>query len=80
MGERIGQRLEDACAQAAFTGAASAGLSSHVRAHQCERQLTGKQFVKGESRPGQTLRRDVMRLGRAVQMAQGVGKGGKALA
>ena len=51
-----------------------------MRAHQRERELAGEQFVVGEPRPGQTLRRDVVRLGRPVQMAQRVGESGKALA
>ena len=80
MGERIRQRLQDARAQAALAGRAAAGLPAHMRAHQSERELAGEQFVIGEPRPGQTLRRDVVRLGRPVQMAQRGGKGGKALA
>ena len=80
MGERIRQRLEDARAQAAFAGRASAGLPAHVRAQQRQRELTGEQFVIGEPRPGQTLGRDIVRLGRPVQRAQCVGKRGKPLA
>ena len=80
MGERVGQRLEDARAQAAFAGDAAAGLAAHVRAHQRERELAGEQFVIGKPRPGRALRRDVVRLGRAVQAAQRVGKCREALA
>ena len=80
MGQRIGQALQDARAQAALAGRAAAGLPAHVRAHQRERELAGEQFVIGEPRPGRTLRRDVVRLGRPVQMAQRVGEGRKALA
>ena len=80
MGQRVRQRLHDVRAQAAFAGRAAAGLPAHVRADQCERELAGKQFVIGEPRPGRTLRRDVVRLGRPVQMAQRGGEGGKALA
>ena len=80
MGERIGQRLEDARAQAALAGAAASGLPAHMGAHQRERELPGEQFVIGQPRPGQALGRDVVRLGRPVQMAQRVGEGGKTLA
>ena len=80
MGQRIGQRLEDARAQAAFAGRAAAGLPAHMRAHQRQRELAGEQFVVGEPRPGQAFRRDVVRLGRPMQMAQRVGEGRKALA
>ncbi len=69
MGERIGQAFEDARAQAALAGRAAAGLSAHVSAHQRQRELAGEQFVIGEPRPRQALRRDVVRLGRPVQMA-----------
>ena len=80
MGERIGQRLEDARAQAAFAGRAAAGLPAHMGAHQRQRELAGEQFVIGQPRPGQALGRDVVRLVRPMQMAQGVGESGKALA
>ncbi len=69
MGERVRQRLQDARAQAALAGRAAAGLPAHMRAHQSERELAGQQFVIGEPRPGQSLGRDVVRLGRPVQMA-----------
>ena len=61
-------------------GRAAAGLPAHMRAHQSERELAGEQFVIGEPRPSEALRRDVVRLGRPVQMAQRGGEGGKALA
>ena len=68
MGQRIGQRLHDLGAQRAFARRAAAGLTAHVGAHQRERELAGKQFVIGEPRPGETLRRDIVRLGRAMQL------------
>ncbi len=80
MGERIGQRLQDARAQAAFAGAAAAGLPPHVRAHQRERELAGEQFVIGKPRPCGVFRKDIVWLRRPVQMTQRRGKGRKAFA
>ena len=80
MRQRIGQALEDARAQASFAGRAAAGLPAHMRAHQRQRELAGEQFVVGEPRPSQTFRRDVVRRGRPVQMAQRGGEGRKTLA
>ena len=80
MGERIRQRLEDARAQTPFAGRAAAGLPPHMRTHQRKRELPSEQLVIGKPRPRKTFRRDVVRLGRAVQIAQRGGEGGKALA
>ena len=81
MGERIGQRLEDARAQAAFAGAAAAGLPAHMGAHQRERELAGEQFVIGKPRPGRHFPAATScGSRRPVQMAQRVGKGWEVLA
>ncbi len=69
VGERIGQRLEDTRAHAAFAGGAASRLATHMRAHQSERQLAGKQFVEGEARRGQIFGKHVVRFRRPVQMA-----------
>src|SRR5260221_5459709 len=71
MRERVGQCLQDAGAETPFTGTAAARLTAHVRAHQCQRQLSGKQFVVGKSRPSPTFRLDVMRLCWPMQLAEG---------
>ena len=55
-GERIGQGLDDACAQKAFGRGATAGPRTHPPAQERKRQLAGEQFVISEARPGGTFR------------------------
>ncbi len=74
MGQRVRQGFQNTRAQQTLAGRAAAGLPAHVRAQQRERELTGEQFVIGEPRPGQALGCNVVRLGRAMQMAQRLGE------
>ena len=67
--QRVGERRDHPFAQTSLGGAAVAGPLPHMRSQQGERELAGEQFVIGQPRPGQTFRRDVVRLGRPVQMA-----------
>ncbi len=44
----IGQRVDDLVAQIAVAGMTVAGRAAQLRTDQCQRQLTGQQFVEGE--------------------------------
>ena len=78
--ERIGERSDDALAQASLGGAAAAGPYALVSAEKRERQLTGEQFVVSKPRPGRTFRPEVVGRRRTMQAAQGVGKARKSVA
>ena len=69
MRERIGQGLQDACAQAAFAGAAAAWLPAHVRSHQGERELPGEQFIVSKPGPCRVFRKNIVWLRGPVQMS-----------
>jgi len=59
---------------------AVAGGTAQLRAHQRQRQLTGKKFVIGKPRPGEAFGENVGRRRRAVQLTQAFGKCRQALA
>ena len=59
MRERVGQGLQNARPQASFAGAAAAGLTAHMCAHQRKRELPGQQFVIGKPRPCRVFGQDV---------------------
>jgi hypothetical protein len=45
--ERVRERFQDAGAETPFTRTPAARLPTHVRAHQCQRELARKQFIIG---------------------------------
>ena len=77
--QRIGQRRDDLLAHDARRRRCRGRIAAHMRAHQRERELAGQQFVIGEPRPGRTFRRDIGRLGGAMQRRSASLKDGKLL-
>ena len=72
--QRVGERRDDAFAQAAFGGAAVAGPLPHMRAQQGERELAGEQFVVSQPRPRRACRIERLRLLGAMDRAQRAGE------
>ena len=72
--QRVGERRDDAFAQAALGGAAVAGPLPHMRAQQGERELAGEQFVISQPRPRRACRIERVRLLGAMNCAQRAGE------
>ena len=73
-GERVGERGNDAAAQASFGGTAAAAARAHMRAKESERELPGEEFIVCEPRPSRAFGRKIVRRLRVVQPAQRLGK------
>src|SRR6516164_5935724 len=62
------------------SGRDTAGRPPHMCAQEAQRQLARKQLVVSKSRPCQSFRGNVVRLGWAMQCRDGIAKRGKSLA
>ncbi len=78
--KRIGKGLDQFLSQVSGSGRGAAGRPPHMRAYQCQGQLTCKQLVVSKSRPRGCFRGNVVRLGWAVQRRDRIAKRGKPLA
>src|SRR5690242_11708615 len=70
MRQRKGECLQYARAKATLAGGTAPGLTPHMRAHERESELPGKQFIIGQTRPGRAVRQNIVRVCRSVQCAQ----------